>query len=238
MIGSLARVSRSGMLRLVRRHAVHGTLALIGVSGMGYRMTGSHMSAEAASLPQGILSDINGPKRAAMKAADNENARLAEQTGQAVPARRDPAATNGARAPMSGPGSAPAGAASSAPSAARSVSGDGAKPQAPVTREVYGYARDGRRDPFFSLILTEDLRPLLSELKLVGILYDASGHRSVAIMRDLQTNAQYRVNAGTTLGRMRVAQIKPRAVIFSIDEFGLSRQDSLTLSDSTKVRIR
>ena len=119
-----------------------------------------------------------------------------------------------------------------------SASGDGAKPQGPVTREVYGYARDGRRDPFYSLILTEDLRPLLSDLKLVGILYEASSRRSVAIMRDIQTNAQYRVTAGTTLGRMRVAQIKPRAVIFSIDEFGLSRQDSLTLTDSTKVRIR
>lgn len=240
MIAALAQLAHSGAARLVRRHALHGTLALIGVSGMGYRMAGSHMSAEAASLPQGILSDINGPKRAAMKAADDENARLAAQTGQAVPARRDLATTNAARVPISGPGSVPIGAAPPAPiTSARAVSsGDAAKQQGPVTREVYGYARDGRRDPFYSLILTEDLRPLLSDLKLVGILYEASGRRSVAIMRDIQTNAQYRVNAGTTLGRMRVAQIKPRAVIFSIDEFGLSRQDSLTLTDSTKVRIR
>ena len=238
MISRLARLSRSGALRLVRRHAFRGTLALIGVSGMGYRMAGSHMSAEAASLPQGILSDINGPKRAAMKAADDENARLAAQTGQAVPARRDLGVMNAARAPISGPGSVAAGAAPFAPGAVHGTPGDAAKPLGPVTREVYGYARDGRRDPFYSLILTEDLRPLLSELKLVGILYEASGRRSVAIMRDIQTNAQYRVNAGATLGRMRVAQIKPRAVIFSIDEFGLSRQDSLTLSDSTKVRIR
>ena len=107
---------------------------------------------------------------------------------------------------------------------------------APVTREIFTYADEARRDPFFSLILTEDLRPLLSDLKLVGILYEASGRRSVAIMRDVQTNAQYRVNAGQTLGRMRVAQIKPRVVIFTIDEFGQSRQDSLFLVDSTKVR--
>ena len=108
----------------------------------------------------------------------------------------------------------------------------------PVTREVFAYEPDGRRDPFYSLILTEDLRPLLSDLRLVGVLYEASGRRSVAIMRDILTNAQYRVNAGMTLGRMRVAQIKPRAVIFTIDEFGLSRQDSLVLVDSSKVRIR
>ena len=106
-----------------------------------------------------------------------------------------------------------------------------------MTRELFGYEAAGRRDPFFSLILTEDLRPLLSDLKLVGILYNAGGGRSVAIMRDLLTNAQYRVGLGQTLGRMRVAQIKPRGVIFSIEEFGLSRQDSLMLSsDSTKVR--
>ncbi|MDB4886738.1 MAG: hypothetical protein JWN79_2176, partial [Gemmatimonadetes bacterium] len=67
--------------------------------------------------------------------------------------------------------------------------------------------------------------------------YEASGKRSVAIMRDLQTNAQYRVAAGQTLGRMRVMQIKQKGVIFSIDEFGLSRQDSLVLSDTNKVRI-
>jgi hypothetical protein len=77
---------------------------------------------------------------------------------------------------------------------------------------------------------------LLADLRLVGILYEASGRRTVAIMRDLQTNAQYRVTTGTTLGRMRVAQIRPRAVIFSVDEFGLSRQDSLVWADTTKVR--
>ncbi len=57
-------------------------------------------------------------------------------------------------------------------------------------------------------------------------------------MRDVQTNAQYRVTSGQTIGRMRVAQIKPRAVLFTIDEFGVSRTDSLFLVDSTKVRIR
>ena len=79
---------------------------------------------------------------------------------------------------------------------------------------------------------------MLSDLKLVGILYESSGRRSVAIMRDVATNAQYRVGQGQPLGRMRVAAIRPKAVIFTIDEFGLSRQDSLMLSDSTKMRIR
>ena len=179
------------------------------------------------------MPDINAPKRAAEKAVDAENSRLSAQTGQEVPARRAAAAAS-TPAPVkaSGPSSAPAQKAS-AP-AGPSTNAPGV--MAPVTREVFSYSADGRRDPFFSLILTEDLRPLLSDLKLVAVLYDASGRRSVAIMRDLQTDVQYRVNSGQTIGRMRVAQIKPRVVIFTIDEFGLSRQDSLFLSDSTKVR--
>ncbi len=171
------------------------------------------------------MPDINAPKQAAIKAADAENARLSAQTGQAVPVRRGAATPP----PVSGP-SAQVEASTKASTLAPGIA-------TPVTREVFGYQQSGRRDPFFSLILTEDLRPLLSDLRLVGILHDATGRRSVAIMRDVLTNAQYRVNAGMTLGRMRVAQIKPRAVIFTIDEFGLSRQDSLFLVDSTRVRI-
>jgi hypothetical protein len=180
--------------------------------------------------PQGI--DINAPKRAAQKAVDAENAQLSAQTGQAIPVR-------GQSAPASGPGSNGVATSAAIPTAGALNAADVATPSklgAPVTREAFTYAGEGRRDPFFSLILTDDLRPLLADLRLVGILYEASGRRTVAIMRDLQTNAQYRVTNGATIGRMRVAQIRPRAVIFSIDEFGLSRQDSLVWSDTTKVR--
>ena len=176
------------------------------------------------------IPDIKGPIKAAQGAADATNKATSEKTGQALPTR---AGAPAPKPPASGPGSVPA----ATPPSASAVSTAAPGPTV-VTREIFDYSDEGRRDPFFSLILTEDLRPLLSDLKLVGILYEASGRRSVAIMRDILTNAQYRVNAGMTLGRMRVAQIKPRAVIFTIDEFGLSRQDSLFLVDSTKVRIR
>jgi hypothetical protein len=188
--------------------------------------------AEAVIAPQGV--DLNAPKRAAQNAVAAANAQLAAQTGQAVPTSGQVAA------PISGPGSKGTGVPASpvveqagAPRTADSIA---SRLGAPVTRESYAYEGEGRRDPFYSLILTEDLRPLLSDLRLVGILYEASGRRTVAIMRDLQTNAQYRVTTGATLGRMRVSLIRPRAVIFSIDEFGLSRQDSLVWSDTTKVR--
>jgi hypothetical protein len=180
-------------------------------------------AAGAQSMP-----NINAPKQAAQRAVAAENAQLSAQTGQAVPTRSGPpAAAAAAPAPAPRQAGAPSGPAPIALVAA---------PQ--VTREVFAYGSDGRRDPFFSLILTEDLRPLLSDIKLVGVLYEPSGRRSVAIFRDVLTNAQYRVQTGMQLGRMRVAQIKPKGVIFTIDEFGLSRQDSLLLTDSLKARIR
>ncbi len=79
---------------------------------------------------------------------------------------------------------------------------------------------------------------MISDLRLVSILYDESGRRPIAVMRDVQTNAQYRVTTGSTLGRLKVALIKRKAVIFSIEEFGLNRQDSLVLGDTTKARPR
>lgn len=172
--------------------------------------------------------NINAPKQAAQRAADAQDAQLAAQTGQAVTPRSGPPAAAPAPAPAP-----PTVLGAGAPVAVAS-----ARPGAQVTRETFTYGPDGRRDPFFSLILTDDLRPLLSDLRLVGVLYDGTGRRSVAVFRDVLTNAQYRVGTGMPLGRMRVAQIKQRGVIFTIDEFGLSRQDSLMLSDTTKVRIR
>jgi hypothetical protein len=189
--------------------------------------------ASAQSIP-----NINAPKQAAQRAVAAENAQLSAQTGQAVPTRTVAPAPAPA-APISGPA---AGAAGLAAGARRTGPGLPAMQPAQilpqVTREVFMYDAGGRRDPFFSLILTEDLRPLLSDLKLVGVLYDATQRRSVAIFRDVLTNAQYRVGTGMPLGRMRVAQIKPRGVIFTIDEFGLSRQDSLMLQDNDRARIK
>ena len=49
---------------------------------------------------------------------------------------------------------------------------------------------------------TGELRPAVSDLKLVTVIYDPAG-RSVAILRDLTTKEQYRIKVGQTLGRMR-----------------------------------
>ncbi len=99
-------------------------------------------------------------------------------------------------------------------------------------REIFYYERNGRRDPFQSLMTSSDLRPLISDIKLVAVAYDVSGRNSVAVLRDLNTKDQYRVRIGQTLGRMRVSAINPKFITFTIEEFGFSRQETLALGDS------
>ena len=115
------------------------------------------------------------------------------------------------------------------------VSERGGKAEIALMRESFTYSADGRRDPFVSLLTSGELRPMLSDLKLVTVIYDPTG-RSVAVLRDLTTKEQYRVKVGQTLGRMRVAQIQPRSVTFTLEELGFSRQEVLALNDTTQAR--
>ena len=112
-------------------------------------------------------------------------------------------------------------------------------PKVLINREVFQYEGSGRRDPFISLLTTSDLRPLLTDLKLVAVAYDPRGQNSVAVLRDVTSKDQYKVRVGQTIGRMRVAAIQEKAVIFTIEEFGYSRQEILPfVIDSTKTRPR
>jgi hypothetical protein len=113
-------------------------------------------------------------------------------------------------------------------------------PKVLINREVFQYDGDGRRDPFVSLLTTSDLRPLLADLKLVAVAFDPRGQNSVAVLRDATSKTQYKVKVGQTIGRMRVAAIQEKAVIFTIEEFGYSRQELLPIQppDSSKMRLR
>jgi hypothetical protein len=125
----------------------------------------------------------------------------------------------------------------------QSAAGSAAIPKAPAStpverasfeREIYNYAASGRRDPFVSLMASGDLRPVITDIVVSGILFNAGG--SVAILRDVSTKTQYRVHVGQSLGRIRVARIEPKSVTFTIEEFGYSRQETLPLGDPNKVR--
>jgi hypothetical protein len=148
----------------------------------------------------------------------------AQASAQAAPR---PTSNNSAKA------AAPAGAKASTPLPVDTA------PKVLINREVFQYEGSGRRDPFISLLTTSDLRPLLTDLKLVAVAYDPRGQNSVAVLRDVTSKDQYKVRVGQTIGRMRVAAIQEKAVIFTIEEFGYSRQEILPfVVDSTKTRSR
>lgn len=95
-------------------------------------------------------------------------------------------------------------------------------------RETYAYPRDGRRDPFASLIATGDIRPIFEDLVVTGIIVDVTGRNSQAILKDVSTNELYRARVGSVFGRIRVTSIRPGEVGLSIDEFGFPRQEVLS----------
>ena len=169
-------------------------------------------TAKATPIPAATTKPV--PSTAAAKPAAGAPATVKATTAKAAPVESD----TGARS--------------------ISVTQRGIKGEVSLNREVFSYDGGGRRDPFVSLLRNGDLRPMLNDLRLVTVLYDPTGRNSVAVMRDVSTKEQYRVKVGQTMGRMRVAQIEPRQVVFTIEEIGFSRQEQLALGDSSRARTQ
>lgn len=187
--------------------------------------------AATASAQGGVLSTaVQKAKNA--KAATDAHVEAEQHPEAAAPKQ----GASKQAAPKAAPATTKAGAATNAPTAAKPDT----VPPPTIYREAFAFSRDGRRDPFLSLLMTNDLRPTMSDLRLTGVLFDHSGRgNSLATLRDITSNAQYRVGVGSVLGRMRVSAIRTETVVFTIEEFGTTRRDSLVLRDSTnKARIR
>ena len=109
---------------------------------------------------------------------------------------------------------------------------DSAPPPQALLREVFAY-EGGGRDPMMSLLRSGDVRPLISDLRLTTIVYDARyAARSVAVLRDITTKPMriYHVKTGDIIGRLKVTQIRPREIVFTVQEFGFERQETLSLA--------
>ena len=105
-----------------------------------------------------------------------------------------------------------------------------AVPPQSLIREVFAY-EGGGRDPFMSLLKSGDVRPLISDLRLTTVVYDGRfASRSVAVLRDITNRRIYRVKTGDIIGRLKVTQIRPREVVFTVQEFGFERQETLSLA--------
>ena len=99
-----------------------------------------------------------------------------------------------------------------------------------LLREAFSY-QGGGRDPFISLLRSGDVRPMINDLKLVAVVYDDRyTARSVVVLRDITTGRRYRAKAGDVIGRLQVTQIRPREVVFTVQEFGFERQQTLSLA--------
>ncbi len=100
----------------------------------------------------------------------------------------------------------------------------GVSSETQLMREVFSYRGSGR-DPFASLLESGDVRPLIQDLRITSITYDARyPAASVAILRDTIVNQAYAVRVGDEIGRMRVVEIAPGQVVLVISEFGSERQ--------------
>ncbi|HEX5386974.1 MAG TPA: hypothetical protein VFW66_09765 [Gemmatimonadales bacterium] len=158
----------------------------------------------------------------AMAAAAVSHARLAvaAAASPATPAAPPAATTVPAPTP---PAAAPA----HGDSAAVDSLNDPAETQ--VAREMFAYS-GAPRDPFASLIKSAHVGPELSDLQLVAIyedMYSPAG--SVAVLRDKTDGKRHKLRSGDQLGRLRVTQIRAKDVVFTIQDFGVERQETLSL---------
>ncbi len=98
-----------------------------------------------------------------------------------------------------------------------------------VQRETFTYA-GGARDPFASLISEDKVGPEFNDLLLVGVYLDLRrASNSVAVLRDKTNQKRYKLRVGDRLGRLKVAQIRQTDVVFTVEDIGFERQETLSL---------
>ena len=204
-------------------------------------------TAHAQSLP-----NISGIKQTTNRAVAKTNAHTLAMTNvdsaanaTKAPAAKHAPAPNGASAAAKRPVESPvdtarahgvramAAPSSTAPGVEMDTAG-----KVVLRREVFAYEPSGRRDPFVTLMTVGELRPMISDLVISGILIDPTGRNSVAVLRDASSKEQYRVKVGQQLGRMRVARITQKSVTFTIEEFGYSRQQELAMDETNQARTK
>jgi hypothetical protein len=103
------------------------------------------------------------------------------------------------------------------------------EPGAQLPRESYSFS-GGSRDPFESVLTTGTVGPELPDLDLVAVYFNSrTPGASVAVLRDRVSGRNFTIKEGVRLGRMRVTSIRQKDVLFTIDDYGTERQESLAL---------
>jgi hypothetical protein len=104
-----------------------------------------------------------------------------------------------------------------------------------MSRETFAYSGSAR-DPFNSLLNMAKSGPELADLQLVGIYQNLrSPSGSVAVFREKDGGKRHKLRTGDQLGRSKLVQIRGRDVVFTIEDFGFERQDTLSLRKQEDV---
>jgi hypothetical protein len=97
-------------------------------------------------------------------------------------------------------------------------------------REIYRYDGDARRDPFRPLTDANSSGPLFQDLKLRMILYSGVQGQSIVVLADAR-NKTYRLRRGDSVGNIYIVSIEPTRVVFAVEDFGVRRQEVLSLKN-------
>jgi hypothetical protein len=185
----------------------------------------------SAQMPPSIRKPIDAAKRAANRTSAQINNEQKAGNGEDAKAAAPVA--------KSATSVAPAATAGAPPQNRGAVPQRGTKGAVTFYRETFYYDDNGRRDPFVSLMATGDLRPMISDLTLVGIIYDQSGRNSVAVLVDASAGGQtYRKKVGDVLGRMKLTKITEKDITLNVEEFGFARQETLLIDRKPRTGAR
>lgn len=100
-------------------------------------------------------------------------------------------------------------------------------------REVYRYEASGRRDPFTPLT-DGNAGPRFEDLTLRMILHSSVPGQSIAVLAD-GAKKSYRLRRGESVGNITVVDITADRVTFSVEDFGVSRREVLSIKPDNET---
>jgi hypothetical protein len=231
----------------VARNAWFGValLALTSVAACGGEAVVEAKAAQAAQAQLAMVrarTDSIKKARAAQLAAAADSTAGSDSTAADTTARASLAATAGAsataQAPLAATATATPATTAAKPAAdtldqeaeAAMVDSVQRAREIDVLRETFAYA-GGTRDPFNSLMNLGKDGPEISDLDLVGVYLDLrTPSNNVVVLREKATTGKrHKMRVGDQLGRSRLTQIRARDAVFTIQDFGFERQETLSL---------
>jgi hypothetical protein len=212
-------------------------LALTSVAACG----GEVVEAKAAQAAQAQLAKVRARTDSIKKAraaqlaaaadstAGDSTASLTATAGSSATAQASLAATAGTAAPAAAAAKPAADSLDQDAEAALADSVQRAR-EIDVLRETFAYA-GGTRDPFSSLMNKDKSGPEIGDLDLVGVYLDLrTPSNNVVVLREkAATGKRHKMRVGDQLGRSRLTQIRARDAVFTIQDFGFERQETLSL---------